>query len=59
MKSSNSDNSEICLADCLLFLAEKLPDLAAIAKAWPKLPESVRAKIVTVAEKAAEGRRNS
>ena len=48
--SGNSD-----LASHLALLAEKSPGLAAVVKAWPSLPEAVRAGIlamVKVAEKA-------
>ncbi|MEA3368002.1 MAG: hypothetical protein U9R68_07810 [Planctomycetota bacterium] len=39
----------------MALLSEKSPDLAAVAKAWPHLPEAVRAGIVAMV-KAADAR---
>jgi len=33
------------LADFLAFLAEKHPDLAVVVKAWPTLPEHIKAAV--------------
>jgi len=40
----------------LALLSEKSPDLAAIVKAWPDLPEAVKAGIVAMVKAADAGR---
>ena len=42
------------MASYLALLVEESPDLAAVVKAWPDLPEAVRAGIVAMV-KAATG----
>ncbi|MGD1001192.1 MAG: hypothetical protein ABSA67_10905 [Candidatus Brocadiia bacterium] len=36
------------MASCLAFLSEKSPDLADVVRAWPKLPEPLRAGILAM-----------
>ena len=36
------------MASCLAFLAEKMPDLAAVVEAWDRLPEAVKAGILAM-----------
>jgi hypothetical protein len=40
------------LAFCLAFLAEKMPDLAAVVEAWPTLPAALRGGIVAMVKAA-------
>ena len=54
-KSSTSEPADDHLASCLALLAEKSPDLAAVVKAWPDLPEAVRAGIVAMVKASNEG----
>jgi len=53
-ESTTCGSSDSHLASCLALLAEKQPDLAAVVKAWPDLPEAVRAGIVAMV-KASNG----
>ena len=52
--STNTDgqrqygNDEKRLAECLAFLAEKVPDLAAVIDAWPALPEAIKKGILAM-----------
>ena len=48
MDASDSENPSVVLASCLAFLAEKVPDLASVVKAWPVLPEPVKAGILAM-----------
>jgi len=38
-------NTESVSASCLAHIVQKYPDLAAIAKAWPDLPEHIKQAI--------------
>ncbi len=49
------DDQEKRLAFCLAFLTEKMPDLAAVVKAWPTLPAAIKAGIRAMVEAAASG----
>jgi hypothetical protein len=40
------------VADCVAFLAEKSPDLAAVVDAWEGLPEPIRQGIVAMVRAA-------
>ena len=55
-QSSTSESSPGDLASYLALLSEKSPDLAAIVKAWPDLPEAVKAGIVAMVKAADAGR---
>ena len=49
-----SPNSETVLASCLAFLVEKMPDLARVVKAWPELPEAIKAGILAMVKATRE-----
>ena len=44
---ASADSGNV-LASCLAFLTPKMPDLAAVVKAWPYLPEPVKAGILAM-----------
>ncbi len=43
-----SEDGPDVLADCLAFLGQEMPDLAAVVSAWPRLPEAVKAGILAM-----------
>jgi hypothetical protein len=45
-------SDESVLAFCLALLQRKVPDLAAVVKAWPNLPEPIRRAILAMVEAA-------
>jgi hypothetical protein len=47
-----SDCNEIRVADCVAFLAENRPDLAAVVEAWDRLPDAIRQGIVAMVRAA-------
>lgn len=51
LTSSNQSVLPVCLPDS----AQNVPDLAAVVKAWPKLPEPVRAGIVAMVRTVSDG----
>lgn len=48
VNKGDSASKENVLASCLAFLSEKSPDLADVVRAWPKLPEPLRAGILAM-----------
>ena len=56
-ETSTSETADGYLAEYLAFLSEKSPDLAAVVRSWPHLPEAVKAGIVAMVKAAAEAGR--
>jgi hypothetical protein len=52
--SQVTQNQENVLAVCLALLEQKYPDLAGIVRAWPELPEALRAGIVAMVKASAK-----
>ena len=52
---ADGQSPESVLAECLLFLAQRMPDLATVVKAWPDLPDAVKAGILAMVKVAGEG----
>ena len=48
--ANTSGDADSVLADCLAFLAEKMPDLAAVIEAWPTLPDPIRTGILAMVQ---------
>ena len=44
------DRQHAVLADCLAFLKQQMPDLAAVLEAWSNLPDPIRTAIVAIVE---------
>ena len=47
---ASCDTPVFDLADCLALLRSQSPDLAAIVKAWPTLPEPIRRAVLALVE---------
>ena len=50
------DNPSSHLAAFLAYMSRRNPDLAAVVRAWPKLPEAVRAGILAMVKATGERR---
>ena len=46
--ASSCAKDEKHLASCLAFLLERIPDLGPVVKAWPDLPDAVKAGILAM-----------
>ena len=53
--ASTSESAPDKLASYLALLSAKCPDLATVAKAWPDLPEPVKAGILAMVKAADAG----
>ena len=52
--SQVTQNQENVLAVCLALLERENPDLAGVVRAWPELPDAVRARIVAMVKASAK-----
>jgi hypothetical protein len=55
-ETSTSEIPDDYLAEYLALLGEKQPDLGAVVKAWPTLPEAVKAGILAMVKASGQGR---
>ncbi|MGB2987648.1 MAG: hypothetical protein WBE26_17420 [Phycisphaerae bacterium] len=49
------DSDDLILTDLLTALEQESPDLAAVVRAWPKLPEAVRTGIASMVNTLVDG----
>ena len=48
VRTSSYNNSKNVLADCLICLSKRIPDLGIVVKSWDKLPKAIKAGILAL-----------